>query len=122
MRFQSTLRLPQLSPLRCATSMSVDQMNAANSSRDRAEELQQLLDITSELGTLGDLDEFFQKFVVRAAQFLNFQRAFIAIADHGNCTVLWIAENGPAKPMNWQLPGPFASRLLASAEPLRAND
>jgi PAS domain S-box-containing protein len=97
-------------------------MNAANSSRDRAEELQQLLDITSELGTLGDLDEFFQKFVVRAAQFLNFQRAFIAIADHGNCTVLWIAENGSAKPMNWQLPGPFASRLLASAEPLRAND
>ena len=50
------------------------------SAGDRATELQQLLEITSELGTLGDLDEFLQRFVIRAAEFLRFKRAAVAIA------------------------------------------
>ena len=49
---------------------------------ERAEELRKLLEITAELGTTGDLDEFFQKFVLRAAQFLNFERAFIAVIEN----------------------------------------
>jgi PAS domain S-box-containing protein len=102
--------------------MSVGQQITTATPRDRTEELQQLLEIISELGTLGDLDEFLQKFVVRAAQFLDFQRAFIALSEHGQCTVRWIAEGGQAKSLKWQLPGPFASRLLASAEPVCAND
>lgn len=102
--------------------MSVEQTNSPASLRDRTEELQQLLDITSELSTLPDLDEFLQKFVVRAAQFLNFQRAFIALSDRGQCAVRWISESGQAKPLKWQLPAPFASRLLASAEPLYSNE
>jgi PAS domain S-box-containing protein len=89
---------------------------------DRATELQQLLEITSELGQLGDLDEFLQRFVVRAAGFLNFKRAAIAVADHGDCSIRWITSNGAAKPLQLTLPYALSSRLLASAEPIAADE
>jgi PAS domain S-box-containing protein len=89
---------------------------------DRAFELQRLLDITSELGTLGDLDKFFQKFVVRAAEFLHFQRAAIAICERRECVIRWMTENGSATPICYTLPLPLSQRLLASAEPLAMDD
>ncbi|HWR16399.1 MAG TPA: PAS domain S-box protein [Terriglobales bacterium] len=98
--------------------MSVETNNTADAQQNRAEELQQLLDITSELGTLGDLDEFLQKFVVRAAQFLGFRRAFIAIADQGRFDIRWVAENNAAKALHAQLPDPGAKRLVSSSEPV----
>jgi hypothetical protein len=62
--------------------MSLGKKITEISAGDRATELQQLLEITSELGLLGDLDEFLQRFVLRAAGFLNFKRAAIAISHH----------------------------------------
>ena len=101
MRFQSTLRFPQLMPTTLRTpAMSVGKNTTESRPATAPTELQQLLEITSELGTLGDLDEFLQKFVVRAADFLAFQRAAIALADRGNCTVRWIGQNGTAKPIH----------------------
>src|SRR3954469_15823078 len=89
---------------------------------DRATELQQLLEITSELGLLGDLDEFLQRFVVRAAGFLNFKRAAIAVADDGDCSVRWITSNGAAKPLQLTLPHVLAHRLLGGTEPIAADE
>ena len=102
--------------------MSVGKKITEISAGDRATELQQLLEITSELGTLGDLDEFLQKFVVRAADFLAFQRAAIAIADHGTCALRWIAQDGFAKPLRLTLPYPMTQRLLAGPEPVAVDD
>src|SRR4051812_47760928 len=79
---------------------------------ERAEELQQLLEITSELGSVNDLDEFFQKFAVRSAEFLNFERAFIALAEQGRFTVRWITEKHEVLPLNLTLPETFAQKLL----------
>ena len=42
-------------------------------------ELHQLLDISSELRSIGQLDQFLQQFALRAADFLGFDRAFIGI-------------------------------------------
>ncbi len=89
---------------------------------DRATELQQLLEITSELGTLGDLDEFFQKFVVRAAEFLGFRRAAIALAGREGCVIRWIAEDEVAKPLRLTLAYPLARRLLSANEPVSSED
>jgi PAS domain S-box-containing protein len=123
MRFQSTLRFPQLGPTALrAPSMSVGKKITEISAGDRAKELQQLLEITSELGMLGDLDEFLQKSVVRAADFLNFQRAAIAISDHGNCTVRWMSSDSSAKPLRLTLPYSMTQRLLANPEPLAMDD
>src|SRR3954467_11535026 len=83
---------------------------------ERAEELRKLLEITSELGNTGDLDEFLQKFVVRAAQFLNFERSAIALTDGGRYVVRWIAENGVSKPVRFSLPDSVATRFNDSPD------
>ena len=89
---------------------------------ERAEELRKLLEITSELGSSGDPDEFFQKFVVRASQFLNFDRAVIAVVENGRYVIRWIAENGVSKPIRMALPEGVASRLANSPDPIWADD
>jgi len=89
---------------------------------ERAEELRKLLEITSELGSSGDPEEFFQKFVLRSAQFLNFERAAIAVVENGRYHIRWIAENGISKPVRLPLPDAVAARLSANAEPIWADD
>src|SRR5207245_11116495 len=62
--------------------------------REQAHELHQLLDISSELGTIGHLDDFMQQFVLRASDFLGFSRAFIALLEDGVFQLRWGADNG----------------------------
>jgi two-component system NtrC family sensor kinase len=89
---------------------------------ERAEELRKLLAITSELGSTGDLEEFFQKFVLRAAQFLNFDRAALALLENGQYTIRWMAEDNASKPVRLPLPDAMISRLMNSSEPIWADD
>ncbi len=88
----------------------------------RAKELQQLLEIVSELSSVGKLDEFFRKFVLRSAEFLGFKRAMIALFDGSQCVVRWLAEGGEARPVQVPLPEGFCQRLLAGSEPFSTND
>ncbi|MFB3813883.1 MAG: PAS domain S-box protein [Terriglobales bacterium] len=88
----------------------------------RARELQQLVEISSELGSIGELDEFLQKFVVRAAEFLGFGRAFLALVEGNACHVRWACENGVARPLNFPVPEPSAARLLASRDVAWSDD
>ncbi len=88
----------------------------------QAHELQQLLDITSELGSIGRLDEFFEKFAVRAAEFLGFRRSFIALREDDTCGVRWVAEDGAARPWQAALPEGLALRTMGSTEPFWTND
>ena len=53
-----------------------------NTARAQAHELHQLLDISAELGSIGQLDEFLQQFVLRAADFLGFGRGFIDCSEN----------------------------------------
>ena len=89
---------------------------------ERARELQQLLEITSELSVAGNMDDFFKKFVVRAAEFLAFSRAAIGLVEGNHCVIRWMAEKGAARPMDLQIPEKFSKRLLASAEPIFSED
>src|SRR6185437_7748385 len=89
---------------------------------ERARELQQLLEITSELSVAGNMDDFFKKFVVRAAEFLGFSRAAIGLVEGNHCVIRWMAEKGAARPLDLQIPEKFSKRLLASAEPIFSED
>jgi PAS domain S-box-containing protein len=88
----------------------------------QARELQQLLDITSELGSIGRLDQFFEKFAVRAADFLGFRRSFIALMEGTACGVRWIAEDGVARPLRAALPEGVAARIIGGTDPFWTND
>src|SRR3954451_15837605 len=102
--------------------MSVGKKITEISAGDRAMELEQLLEITSDLGNLGDFDGFLHKIVVRAAEFLNFRRAAIAICEQGECIVRSLASNGTSKPIRLALPLALTQRLLAGGEPTVANE
>ena len=90
--------------------------------RAQAHELHQLLNILSELSSVGNLDEFLRQFVVRAADFLGFGRAFVGLLEGGVFRVRWSAENGQAGPVDDVFPDGIASRALLNKQPFWTND
>jgi len=87
-----------------------------------ANELHQLLEISSELGSSSKLDEFLKKFVVRAAEFLGFARSYIALLEDDTCQVRWVAENGEAHPLEVSFSAEVAARVLGSKEVFWTDD
>src|SRR2546430_4243636 len=90
--------------------------------REQAHELHQLLDISSELGSIGHLDEFMQQFVLRASDFLGFSRAFIALLEDGVFQLRWGADNGVTDPMDHEFPEGTARRALINKEVFWTDD
>lgn len=80
--------------------------------RTRAQEVEEILDISCELGSAGKLDEFMQASVVRAASFLGFKRCFVSLLEEGRFHVRWGLENGRVRPVDIPLPeGVAVSKL-----------
>jgi len=90
--------------------------------RAQSHELHQLLDILAELSSVGNLDEFLQQFVVRAADFLGFGRAFVGLLEAGVFHVRWGAENGKPGPVDEVFPEGAASRALINKQVFWADD
>jgi two-component system NtrC family sensor kinase len=82
-----------------------------------ARELQQLLAISMELGGAAQLDDFLKQFAVRAAEFLAFERAFIALAQPDGCYLRHAAINGLAQPVDRKLNNTLAQRVLSTKQP-----
>ncbi len=87
-----------------------------NTARGQAHELHQLLDISAELGSIGQLDEFLQRFALRAADFLGFARGFIGLLENGAFHVRWAAENSRSQRVDFVLPGGSVSSALLTKE------
>ena len=89
----------------------------------QAYETQQLLEISSTLGSTRDLDRFLEQFVVRAASFLGFARCFVGLVDGtGGCRVRWGATGGQSQPLNLKLTSERTKRILGSREPFWTED
>jgi len=84
-----------------------------STSRAQSRELQQLLDIATELGSIGQLDPFLERFSLRAAEFLGFRRAFIAIVEQDSeCRVRCYCQEGAIVPLAIELPPALQGRIL----------
>ena len=80
----------------------------------QAQELHQLLEISSELSSSGDLEEFLQAFVVRAADFLGFGRCLIALFEDGQFRVRYGVDRGQPRKLDLVFPeGPTTQTLRA---------
>ncbi len=90
--------------------------------RGQAHELHQMLEISSELGSIGNLDRFMEEFVVRAADFLGFSRSLIGLLEDGVFHIRWGAENGKPRPVDIVFPEGVASRALVSKEVFWTDD
>ncbi len=88
----------------------------------QAHELHQLLEISSELSSSGDLEHFLQAFVVRAADFLGFGRCFIALLEDGQFHVRCGVERGQARKVDVIFPEGIATRALRTKEVFWSDD
>jgi PAS domain S-box-containing protein len=90
--------------------------------RGQAQELHQLLEISSELGSIATLDQFLGAFVVRAADFFGYRRSFVALYEDNAFQVRWGAENGTSRPVSEIFPEGLATSVLASKEIFWTDD
>jgi PAS domain S-box-containing protein len=88
----------------------------------QANELRQLLEISSQLSSSGDLDQFLQAFVIHAAGFLGFGRSFIALLENEQFLIRYGAEDGQAKPVETVFPEGIATRALRAREVFQTDE
>jgi PAS domain S-box-containing protein len=93
-----------------------------STARAQAHELHQLLEISSELGSLGELDRFMETFAVRAADFLGFGRCFIGLLEGEAFHVRWGAEKAKPKRVDYIFPEGIATRSLNKKETFWSDD
>jgi len=88
----------------------------------QARELHQLLEISSELSSSGDLDHFLQAFVVRAADFLGYGRCFIALLEDGQFHVRYGVKRGEPQRVDSIFPEGAATHALRAKEVFWSDD
>ena len=90
--------------------------------QDQARELHQLLEISSELSSSGNLEHFLQAFVGRAADFLGFGRSFIALVEDGQFRVRYGVKKGVAQRIDAVFPEGIGTRTLRAKEVFWSDD
>jgi PAS domain S-box-containing protein len=88
----------------------------------QAHELHQLLEISSELSSSGDLEQFLKAFVVRASDFLGYGRCFVAFYEDGEFRVRWGVEKGEPRRLESIFPEGLATRALMAKEVFWSDD
>jgi PAS domain S-box-containing protein len=88
----------------------------------QAQELHQLLEISSELSSSGDLEHFLQAFVVRATDFLGYGRCFIALLEEGQFRVRYAVNRGEPQRVDSVFPEGVATRALRAKEIFWSDD
>src|SRR6478609_2846794 len=100
--------------------LALDNSELAGLYSTQTHDYDQLLEISSELGT-SRVEGFFPRFVVRAADFLGFSRAFVALTDAGKCHLRWAASRGSASPLDIDISA-VAKRAFESPNPHLCED
>src|SRR5260221_3893459 len=95
--------------------MALDNSELAGLYAAQKQKLDQLMEISADLGT-SRLESFFPVFVVRAADFLGVSRVFVALVDQGECRLRWNANKGTASRLDIDLSA-VANGLLDCRNP-----
>ena len=88
----------------------------------QAQELHQLLEISFQLSSSGNLEHFLQAFVIRAADFLGFGRCFIALYEEQQFRVRYAVVRGEAQRVDTVYPEGLATTALRAKEVFWSDD
>src|SRR5580700_79286 len=102
--------------------VAVAHAELCSTAQGQAHELHQLLEISSELSSSGDLEHFLQAFVVRATDFLGFGRCFIALLEGSQFRVRYAVTHGESRRADTVFPEGIATRALRAKEVFWSND
>ena len=90
--------------------------------RYQAEELEQLLNISSELNSIVQIEDFLEHLVLRATDFLGFDSGFVALLEKGALRLRAIVRQAKVLAAEAVLEGDFWARALAAKDVLRSED
>jgi PAS domain S-box-containing protein len=90
--------------------------------RTQAEELHQIVNIASDLGSISDLEQFMGRFIQRGSLFLGFQRAFVALYEDGKLQIRWSYLDGKAGPAGYVIPGGVLNDAILRKEVFWSDD
>jgi PAS domain S-box-containing protein len=88
----------------------------------QANELHQLLEISSALSSSSDLDHFLEAFVIRAADFLRFGRCFVALFEEDQFRVRYGVDRGESRRHKVVIPEGVVTRASRSKEVFWSDD
>ena len=100
-------------------SLDNQELSSLNAAQTRG--VDQLLELSSELDQASHLDQFLQKFVVRAADFLGFDRAFVALLEGAECRLRWGAHHNTASKIDLNFTA-ATRRIVESKDPYVVDD
>jgi PAS domain S-box-containing protein len=88
----------------------------------QAQELQQIVSIASELGSISELDRFMRRFIHRASDFLGFERAFVGLIEGGAVQVRWSYTRGEYGLPGYVIPDGILTRAIFNKETFWSDD
>src|ERR1700742_3543617 len=101
--------------------LALDNAELAGLCSAQKHDFDQLLDLSSELGATAQLESFLPRFVLRSADFLGFQLAFIALVESGDCRLRWGANKGSVSRLDVDV-STLAKRPLETRVPHISED
>ena len=93
-----------------------------STARAQAHELHQILNIASELGSIADIDQFMNRFLLRASDFLGYGRAFVAVMEHDGLRIRWSLKEGKTGEPGFLIPEGILTRAMREKQTFRADD
>jgi GAF domain-containing protein len=102
--------------------MALENAELSSLSATQQQHLDQLLEISSDIGNPLQLDGFLNKFVVRAAESLGYERAFVAVVEGGECRARWASAGGVATPVDVDIATIGTRHMLDSKQPIVIDD
>ena len=101
--------------------LALDNVELSGVCATQKKDLDRLLELSSELGNTTRLESFLPKFLVQAADFLGFSRAFVALVDSGECRLRWGSSKGVPSRVDIDVSA-LGSRALESRNPQVCED
>jgi PAS domain S-box-containing protein len=93
-----------------------------STARAQAQELQQIVSIASELGSISDLDQFMRRFIQRASDFLEFERAFVGLIEGKAIQIHWSHTRGEHRAPGYVIPDGILTRAIFNKEVFWSDD
>jgi PAS domain S-box-containing protein len=93
-----------------------------STARAQAHELHQIVNISSELGSIADMDQFMQRFLLRASDFLGYRRTFVGLLEGEQLQIRWSLSGGKPGETGFVFPEGLLTAAMRNKEVFRTED
>ncbi len=103
-------------------SVAISNAELYATAREQAHELHQIISISSELGSISDVEQFMRRFIQRASDFLGFSRSFVGLIEADKTQIRWSYAEGKHGPAGYVIPEGILTRAIQNKQVFWADD